>query len=187
MPKSIMDNKIALRFLNMSPVVLVTSMYDEQTNIVTVNWTIPISFSPPYVAIVLGRGRYSHYLIESSRQFVINVPDTSMLDVVKFCGSITGRRRNKFMELEGKISRMPAISMNVPIISECFAHIECMIHRTFEAGDHTIFLGSVQSVLAEKNVFTPDDVLDISKQQPLIHLGGERFAALTPYGTKEIG
>lgn len=176
MQKTVLENSLAANFMNFSPVLLVSSIYDEKANICPVSWTMPISFSPPIVAISLGHRRFSHYVIENSRQFVLNIPDESLLSQVRFCGSVSGQRKDKFME--SGLTKQAALKVHAPLVDECFAHIECQVFRTFDVGDHTIFCGTVLSVLAEKDVLDANRVIDLSKRKPIIHLGHDDFMPL---------
>jgi flavin reductase (DIM6/NTAB) family NADH-FMN oxidoreductase RutF len=171
------DKSYATTLLNPSPVTLVTAKYEDKQNIVTVNWNTPVSFSPTIVAIMVGRGNHSHHMIESSRQFVINIPDSSLLWEIKLCGSISGSSRDKF--LESGLTTLPALVIDVPLINECFAHIECQLSQTIAVGDHSIFCGNVVSVFVQEGLFTSEGVWDLAVRRPVIHLGQEHYVTLS--------
>ncbi len=171
------DKSFATTLLNPSPVTLVTAEYEDKQNIVTVNWNTPVSFSPTIVAIMVARGNYSHQMIESSRQFVINIPDIHLLREIKLCGSISGSVRDKF--LESGLTAMPALVIDVPLIKECFAHIECQLTQTVVVGDHSIFCGNVVSVFVQEGLFTSDGEWDLAVRRPVIHLGREHYVTLS--------
>jgi len=176
MKKVTLDNKLAHCFLNVSPVSLVSSYYEDRSNICTISWCMPVSFVPPIVAIAIGHGRFSHYMIENSRQFIINLPDKSILEAVQICGSVSGRRKDKFVEAD--LTKLRGLVTNIPLISECFAHLECQVQRSFDMGDHTIFCGNVEAILADSQVLTEDGLIDLQQKKPLIHLGRDKVIEL---------
>jgi len=163
--------KRANRLINHGPVVLVTSKYGEKENIVTLAWTTPVSHDPPRVAICIHKNHFSHELIEKSKEFVINVPGKELLEKVHFCGTTSGREVNKFKEF--KLTPLKAKKVNSPLISECFAHLECKVIEIYPGGDHSIFLGEVVSAQVEEKIFT--DFLDIEKIKTLHHLGANLY------------
>jgi flavin reductase (DIM6/NTAB) family NADH-FMN oxidoreductase RutF len=171
------DKSFATTLLNPSPVTLVTAEYEDKQNIVTVNWNTPVSFSPTVIAIMVGRRNHSHQMIESSRQFAINIPDQSLLREIKLCGSISGSSRDKF--LESGLTTLPALAIHVPLISECFAHIECQLVQTVAVGDHSIFCGNVVSVFVQEGLFTAEGEWDLAVRRPVIHLGQEHYVTLS--------
>ena len=74
-------------------------------------------------------GHYSHYLVQRIGQFTVNVPRDGMDDIVKYCGSNSGRDHDKFRELG--LSRIDSKYVIPPIIGECAVQMECETQRTY--------------------------------------------------------
>ncbi len=170
------DLSCAYRLLHPRHVVM-ASCIDKTggANIVTLAWSIPTSFDPPLVAISVSPRRYSHRLIEETKEFVVNVPTIEIAGETLFCGRVSGREHDKFKE--APLTALPAKKVQAPIIKECVAHLECKLVQKITTGDHTIFIGEVLAAHVNEGVF--DDKFNISKVNPIYHLGGDDFATLS--------
>jgi flavin reductase (DIM6/NTAB) family NADH-FMN oxidoreductase RutF len=150
---------------------------DEQgkTNIITIAWCTPISKDPPLYGISLAPKRYSHKLIEKMKEFVVNFAPFELVDKVHFCGTHSGRNTDKVDET--KLTLIPSEKIGVPLIKECFAHLECKLVETLSLGDHTFFIGKVMNVMADENAFI-DDLLDNKNVQPTYYIGDNKYTAI---------
>lgn len=147
-----------------------------KANVLPLAWVMPTSRSPPLVAISVAPSRYSHKLIEETREFVVNIPTVDLVNEVFVCGRTSGKNLDKFAE--SGLTPLPARNVKVPIVEECIAHLECKLINQFKTGDHTIFVGEVIEAYANKGIFS--DKYDIEKGRMLFHLGGNIFATLDP-------
>ena len=50
----------------------------NKPNILAVSFCMPVSKDPPLIACAIGRSAYSCRLIESSKEFVVNVPSKNL-------------------------------------------------------------------------------------------------------------
>ncbi len=172
----------ANRLINHGPTVLVTSASGGNDNIMTLAWNMPASGNPMRVVISVAPQRFSHGLIMESGAFAINIPTTRISRAVMLCGSLSGREVDKF-ERAG-LTRLKAQKIPCPLVGECIGHLECKVVESWDAGDHTLFLGEVVAASADSDVF--NEVLRLDEEtQTLHHLGGRYFAH--PMGVKELG
>ncbi len=152
-----------------SPVVLVTCCSkDGKNNIITIGMYMPISFNPPLVAIGVSPKRYSHRLIKETGEFVVNIPSKELVEKVVFCGTTSGRNTDKFKETG--LTAIPARKVKPPLIKECITHLECKLYASYEAGDHTIFIGEVVAVTVNEGI-EREGVLDAEKAETISHRG----------------
>ena len=153
-------------------VVLVTSVDREgRPNIIPLSWVMPTSFEPPLIAISVGIKRFSHNLIESSGEFVVNLPTRHLLNEVMFCGSHSGKSVNKFKETG--LTPLKSEKVKPPRIKECVAHLECKLVNKLRTGDHTIFVGEVIASSCDEEVFDEKlNILNLNRVKPLYHRGG---------------
>jgi len=139
--------------------------------------TLPVSFKPPLLAVSVSPRRFSYELIKQQGEFVVNVPTSRLLDEVVKCGSTTGRSVDKFRLLGLTPGR--ARRVEVPIVEECVAHLECRVFKEVEAGDHVLFIGEVVAAYAERDLLTADDdgiaMWDLERADILLHVGGGFF------------
>lgn len=119
------------------PVVLVTT----RTNIITIGQIEYFTLSPLRIGIAVAHSRHSYSLLKAEGEFVVNVPNASLLPVVKLCGSISGRDHDKF-EAAG-LTPVPSMGVKAVGIEECGAHIECVVEREIEFEERAWFIGKV--------------------------------------------
>ncbi len=147
-----------------------------KANAITLAWSMPASIRPPKVVISIAPRRYSHELIEETKEFVVNIPTMGIVEETLFCGRRSGRRYDKFKET--RLTILPAKTVKPPIIKECVAHLECVMEEQITVGDHTLFIGRVLAAYADKGVF--DEKFDVKKVNLIYHMGGDDFVTLAP-------
>ncbi|BBI54249.1 hypothetical protein HORIV_66700 [Vreelandella olivaria] len=108
-------------FLEPGPIVLVSSQWQAQTNIMTMGWHTVMAFSPSLIGCIIAAGNHSHDLVRNSGECVINIPSTSLVDQVVGIGNCSGSEVDKFKAFEltpGKSEQVGA-----PLIEECYASL----------------------------------------------------------------
>lgn len=97
--------------------------------------------------------RYSHKLIEESREFVINIPTVDIVEKSWYCGTHSGRIVDKFKET--KLTPIPAKHVKPPLIKECPINIECKVVETMkpEYSAYTFFFGKALAIHADEGVW----------------------------------
>jgi flavin reductase (DIM6/NTAB) family NADH-FMN oxidoreductase RutF len=156
--------------------VLVTCNDDSgKTNIITLAWHTPISRTPPLYGIAIAPKRYSHELIEKTKEFVVNFIPYSLVKAANYCGTHTGRTTDKLCSTP--LTLIPSKKLSTPLIKEGYAHFECTLKQTIPVGDHTLFIGEVITVSANDNAFT-DDLLRTDRIHPLYYIGRNTYTTL---------
>lgn len=113
------------RYLEPGPIVMVSSRLADRRNVMTMGWYTVMEFSPSLVGCVIADGTYSFELIRRSRECVINLPTTSLTDVVVGVGNTTGADIDKFEKFG--LSAGMATRVKAPLVSECYANFECRL------------------------------------------------------------
>ncbi len=145
-------------------------------NIITLAWSMVTSFNPFMVAISVAPARYSHDLIRNGGEFVVNVPDMSIVKETLFCGRNSGRDVDKFRATG--LTALDAKHVKPPLIGECIAHLECSVVNEITTGDHTIFVGEVVSAVVNPDFFNKS--FDTEKFRPILHNGHDDFVTIDP-------
>ena len=114
------------RFLEPGPVVLLSSRWGEQTDIMTMGWHAVMEFSPSLVGCVISSANHSHELVRQSRECVINLPTAKLADVVAKIGNSSGAEIDKFLEFGLTPERAHVVG--APMIGECHASFECRLY-----------------------------------------------------------
>jgi flavin reductase (DIM6/NTAB) family NADH-FMN oxidoreductase RutF len=113
------------RFLEPGPVVLVSSAYRGQTNIMTMGWHMVMELEPSLVGCYIWNENHSFEMIRKSKECVINVPTTDLAAKVVRIGNSSGRDIDKFKEF--RLSAARASQVKAPLIGECYANFECRL------------------------------------------------------------
>ena len=118
-------------------------------------------------------GRYSHKLIEESREFVINIPTADIVEQSFFCGTRSGRKLDKFKET--KLTPVPAKYVKAPLIEECVINIECKVVEAIKPkhSTYTFFFGKALAIHAEEGIWD-GSIVDVDKfpiALPVLHKG----------------
>jgi len=129
---------------------LVTCASGGRANIIAVSFSMPVSRDPPMVACAIGKKMYSCELIEQTGEFVINVPPQDLKRRIYYCGFHSGRDVDKFKETG--LTPQSARHLDVPIIAECVAHMECRVRDALDAGDKRLFIATVVDAYADEDV-----------------------------------
>lgn len=126
-----------LEVLPSFPIVLVST----RSNVLTVNQVHYFTFQPLRIGVAIARVRHTYSLVEEEGEFVVNVPDASLLQAVKECGRLSGRDGSKF-EATG-LTPIQSFVVAAVSVAECLAHIECRVDRRISFEDRTWFIGPV--------------------------------------------
>lgn len=114
----------AFTFLEPGPVVLVTTHDGRGHNIMTISWTMVLDFTPSF-AIATGPWNHSFNALRKTRECVISIPTTDMLDEVVGIGMCSGAETDKFGRFG--LTAGTASAVSAPLIKECLANIECRV------------------------------------------------------------
>ena len=125
------------------PRLLVTVSSQGQPNVMTVG---PTDYGKKGGADIVYEfirpSCYTSELIEETGEYTVNIPREGMGDVVRFCGSVSGRDHDKFTEMN--LTAIPSRFVSAPIIKECGIHLECKL-----LGIYDVRLESVSGVFKD--------------------------------------
>ncbi len=113
------------RYLEPGPIVLVSSAWRGQTNIMTMGWHTVMEFTPSLLGCVIAGGNHSFDLIRASAECVINLPTTALTDEVVGIGNTSGASVDKFKKFA--LAAAAASTVDAPLIRECHANFECRL------------------------------------------------------------
>lgn len=113
------------RFLEPGPVVLVSSAWKSERNIMTMGWHMVMEFSPSLVGCLISSGNHSYEMISRSKNCVINVPTVDLAKTVAGIGNCSGAEVDKFRKF--KLTALEPEVVTAPLIAECYANLECKL------------------------------------------------------------
>ncbi|MGA8013548.1 MAG: flavin reductase family protein [Candidatus Acidiferrales bacterium] len=126
------------RLLEPGPVVLVTSARGGKANVMTMSWHMMVDFEPPIVACVISNRDYTFGIVRETKECAINIPTVELAKKVVGCGNTSGRGVDKFKKF--CLTPAPAARIGAPLISECYANLECKVMDASMAGKYNLFI-----------------------------------------------
>src|SRR5262245_54203967 len=107
------------RFLEPGPIVLLSSAWKGETNIMTMGWHMVMEFVPSRIGCYIWSENHSFRLVRRSKACVINVPTVDLAPKVVGIGNSSGRDVDKFARFG--LTAVPAAKVEAPLIGECYA------------------------------------------------------------------
>jgi flavin reductase (DIM6/NTAB) family NADH-FMN oxidoreductase RutF len=129
------------RFLEPGPIVLVSSAWKGETNIMTMGWHLMMEFSPALFGCIIADSNHSFEMIRRSRQCVINLPTADLADKVVGIGNCSGAGVDKFAKFG--LTPVAATKVDAPLIKECYANFECRLHDASRIPKYSFFVWEV--------------------------------------------
>ena len=155
----------ASKFTSPNPLTVVcTETPAGKTNLAPVSWWNYLSFNPNIICCAMAKTSYSGEMVRQNKQVVLAMPGVSIADAIMTCGSLSGRDIDKAEELAIELIDLPEGAIKVPAHSRIA--IQCQLMNTVEAGDHWLYLCTV------------DHVYIVAKEEALFAWNG--YAKLRP-------
>lgn len=165
------------RLINAGSIILISCRYADTKTVTPIAWHAPMSGTPKLIGVAIAKKHFSMELIEKSGSYCINLPEYSLLEQVKYCGSVSGKNVDKFSE--SGLTYADCTNIDNVYIPECAARIECEIQEIISLGDHNLAVGLVRSAWCTEGIMTGNKTIDIKKCSLVQHLGGDVFGTIT--------
>lgn len=124
-------------------------------NAFTASWVSQVSFSPPLIMVAVHKNHYSHQLIQKGKNFALNVLNSDQKELGRlFYTPVTS-------ESDPRVGvHYITKKTGAPILKEALAYLDCQVVSSFDAGDHTIFVGEVMDseVVKEGQSLTTEEI-----------------------------
>lgn len=142
-------------------VVVVTTSTENGRSGMTATAVCSVSIDPPLVMACMNQKSTTYRAVRDSGIFALNVLPARSQDLA---GRFASNRTDKFDGLVTAVCETGA-----PILAEAMAFCDCVVERTVDAGDHTIFIGRVLGV----------GYVDDEGRRPLLYFRGG-YGSLAP-------
>jgi len=129
------------RFIEPGPIVLVSSAYKGERNIMTMGWHMVMEFVPSLIGCYIWTENHSFDMIRKSRECVINIPTVDMAETVVGIGNTTGGEMDKFKTFN--LTPQKAKKVKAPLIGECYANLECKLVDSSLIKKYSLFVFEV--------------------------------------------
>ena len=155
---------LTLRRMQGQGLLLTSVDPDGKPNVMTIGWGNPgVVWGRPVFVVLVRPSRYTFQNIETTGEFVVNVPTESLAEACEHCGTVSGREHAKFKECG--LTPRAGRHVEAPLIEECVLHYECRVLQRndlvesqldadvrkefYGAGDfHRVYYGEVLGTLA---------------------------------------
>lgn len=108
----------------------------------TANAVASVSLDPPMVLVCVDHDTNTYERLQAGADgFCVNVLSADQQDLGEFFANMTELDSDPF---ESRPTRTEA--SGAPIFEESLAYLDCSIHSTHVAGDHTIYVGAVEDL-----------------------------------------
>jgi len=143
--------------------LLAATGLDGRSNAMIIGWgTVGVIWSLPMWVVLVRPSRYTYSLIEETGVFSVNVPTPEMKELVKICGTRSGRDMDK---LAG-VKTLSGQEVSCTTLDECSVVYECnvvhhndvmpeilepeIVSRAYPYGDfHRLYYGQIMGTFAE--------------------------------------
>lgn len=126
-------------------ITVVTTLADGAPQGITVNALSSVSLDPPLVMVALDRQRFITPSVRAAGRYAVNVLSEGQQALSDcFAGAPVEPGRDAFCG-----ARWTAGPTGLPLIDGAIATLECTVVQTFDAGDHQLFIGRVDSLASD--------------------------------------
>ena len=119
--------------------VVTTKDADENLHGITVSAFCSVSLEPPLILICIEKTTGSHYALEESENFVVNILRENQQ---YYSDQFASYLPDKFDGIEYEMNEA-----GIPVLKNTLANLECRSINAYDSGDHTIFIGLVEKCL----------------------------------------
>src|SRR5271157_5270843 len=150
--------------MSVMPLVLVGANVKGKPDYMAAGAVTAVCKLPPMVSVAISRERYMTRGIDENKTFSLNIPSTSQVVEADHCGLVSGAKEDKsrvFQSFCGKPG-------TAPLALECPVNIECTLFKKVECGSHSLYIGEVAEVHADKTCLT-NGTPDITKIFPIMY------------------
>ncbi|HEX3356634.1 MAG TPA: flavin reductase family protein [Tepidisphaeraceae bacterium] len=145
------------RFLEPGPIVLISSAYKSERNIMTLGWHMMLEYN--LVGCFIWDQNHSEQLIRRSKQCVINLPTFDMIDTIIGIGNLHATKDDKLDKFQRfHLTPTPAKKVAAPLIAECHSNFECKLIDTSQIKKYSLFIFEVVHAHVTKNPKYPTTV-----------------------------
>ena len=168
-----------------NPVAMISSGDMENSNIATIAWTGIINSEPMIVYVSIRPSRFSNEIITKTREFVINLPDETLVKEADFCGTKSGREVDKFETC--LLTKRQSGKVKSPYIEECPINLECKVIDIQKFASHEMFMAEVVATHCDEKIIGENGEIDFAKANLITFAGKKYFASNREVGDRGCG
>lgn len=141
------DEAIAKRFPE-GVALIICQDSSGKVNLTPIGWFTLCNSEPHCWAICLYKKHFSHEVISKTKEYVLCLPSFAQKKEILYLGSVHGWETDKLKKT--KLQTLPSSKVTPPLIKDSIACFECKVIKTFDVGDHSIFVGQILASYVSK-------------------------------------
>ena len=123
-----------------SGVTLITFENEGILSGLTVSSFCSLSMNPPLILICIDKKIPSHNSLKKGASFGVNICTSEQGKLAWDFANSNIDKNELILSLNHRMT-----DDKVPLLNDCLASMECTLKNTYEGGDHTIFVGQIES------------------------------------------
>ena len=123
-----------------SGVTLITFENEGRLSGLTVSSFCSLSMNPPLILICIDKKIPSHDSLKNGSSFGVNICTSKQGKLAWDFANSNIDKNELILSLDPRIT-----DHKVPLLNDCLASMECTLKETYEGGDHSIFVGQIES------------------------------------------
>ncbi len=121
-------------------VTVITTLCDGEVHGMTANAFMSVSLNPKLVLISVGEKARMLEKIRETGRFAVNILSVEQRELsMQFAGQLKENREVSFDWLSG-----------LPVIPQALVNLTCNVYSSYEAGDHTLYVGEVVELITRE-------------------------------------
>lgn len=116
----------------------------------TIGSFVGVSLKPAIISVCINRQSYMCSLLKISKKFVVNILHSSQKNEAIVFSDPKTNMKERFSS-----QRFYAINSDSIVLADCLGWLDCNIHKTYNAGDHLIFISKVKKIKLVNNKKSP--------------------------------
>lgn len=125
-------------------VTIITVDLDGEVHGMTANAFTSVSIDPLLVLVCVDHSTRTHAHLHAKKRFGINVLSAGQRAISEYYARPERTHEHAEAEAGARFERTPH---GTPMLHGALAYLECRLHSSEEAGDHTIFIAEVEDVI----------------------------------------
>jgi flavin reductase (DIM6/NTAB) family NADH-FMN oxidoreductase RutF len=125
-------------------VTVITVDYEGEVHGMTANAFSSVSLDPPLVLVCVDQRARTHAHLHAKKRFGVNVLAGDQRVISEYYARPAQDHGHAERDAGARFDRT---AHGTPVLNGALAYLECRLHSSQDAGDHTIFIAEVEKVL----------------------------------------
>jgi flavin reductase len=127
-------------------VTVITVDREGEVHGMTANAFSSVSLDPPLILVCVGRQARTHAHLQAKKRFGVNVLAADQRSISEYYA----RASETHQHAEEAGARFDRTAHGTPVLHGALGYLECRLHSSQAAGDHTIFIAEVEDVVVKE-------------------------------------